>query len=45
MNNKWQTNNYMNYKNIEKKHKLKIFSVQIICIVAIINKSVTFWFM
>ena len=42
MNNKWQTNNYMNYKNIKKEHQLNIFSAQIICIVAI-NKSVTFF--
>ena len=38
MNNKWQANNYMNYKNIKKKHKLKIFTAPIICLVAI-NKS------
>ena len=44
MNNKWPTNNYMNYKNIKKEHKLKIFSAQVIYVVAI-NKSVTFWFM
>ena len=38
MNNKWQASNYMNYKNIKKKHKLKIFTAPIICLVAI-NKS------